>query len=269
MIMVRDSGWIQMIAENCQEIMDLTIQGFRIAEDYDIQLPIMINYDGYYLSFLAESVEIPGIEEVDDYLSILKKQPQRMTLVPGKSLGCGSHGMELGFVEARKKHMDALERVKNKVDEIDAEFGKAFGRTYGGQIDTYRTEDADIIFLTSGSAVGTARDVVDAKREQGIKVGLVKLRLFRPFPIETLAPVLRGRKAIGVLDRAVGFGWGCGPIFMEVKALVPNIGEIVPMLSFIDGLANMDITNDHIATMIDKIYSASQGNSYEELTWLP
>ncbi len=269
MIAVRDSGWIQIIAENCQEILDLTIQAFRLAEDYNIQLPIMVNYDGFYLSFLAESVDIPAITEVDDYLSVLKTQPQRMTLMPGKSLGCGSHGIELGFVEARKKHMDALERTKQKVDDIDQEFGKAFGRTYGGQIDTYKTEDAEIILLTSGSAVGTARDVVDAKREEGIKVGLVKLRLFRPFPVERLAQVLKGRKAIGVLDRAVGFGWGCGPIYMEVKAVVPNIGEIIPMLSFIDGLANMDITNEHIAKMIDDIYNASQGNSFQEVTWLP
>jgi pyruvate/2-oxoacid:ferredoxin oxidoreductase alpha subunit len=268
MIAVRDSGWIQVIAENCQEIFDLTIQGFRLAEDYDIQLPIMVNYDGFYLSFLAESVEIPSIDEVDSFLSVLTNQPERMTLLPGKSLGCGSHGIELGFVEARKKHMDAMERTLQKFEDVDLEFEKAFKRSYGGQIETYRTEDAEIIFLTSGSAVGTARDVVDKKREEGIKVGLVKLRMFRPFPVEKLANALRGRKAIGVLDRSVGFGWGCGPIYMETKAIVPNIGEIVPMMSFIAGLANMDITKDHIESMIDDLYHASQGNPYNEVTWL-
>ena len=269
MISVRDSGWIQVIAENCQEILDLTIQSFRLAEDYDVQLPIMVNYDGFYLSFLSEAVQIPAITEVDSYLSVLKSQPERKKLLPGKSLGCGSHGIELGFVEARKKHMDAMERTKQKFDDVDLEFEKAFGRAYGGQIETYRTEDADIIFLTSGSATGTTRDVVDSKREKGIKVGLVKLRLYRPFPEEKLAAVLKGRKAIGVLDRSVCFGWGCGPIYMETKALVPRIGEIVPMMSFIDGLANMDITNDHIAKMIDDLYQASLGNSYQEVTWLP
>lgn len=269
MIAVRDSGWIQVIAENCQEILDLSIQSFRLAEDFDIQLPVMVNYDGFYLSFLAESIEIPAIEEVDDYLSVLKQQPKRMMLMPGESLGCGSHGIEMGFVEARKKHMDALERTKQKFEEVDQEFSEAFGRSYGGQIECYRTEDADIILLTSGSAVGTAREVVDLKREQGIKVGLIKLRMFRPFPIERLSKELKGRKAIGVLDRSISFGWGCGPIYMETKAIVPDIGEIVPMLSFIDGLANMDITNDHIEKMVDDIYSASQGNSYKKVTWLP
>lgn len=269
MISVRDSGWVQLIAESCQEILDLTIQAYRLAEDFDIQLPVMINYDGYYLSFLAEAVQIPGSSEVDDYLAVLKTQPERPKLIPGKSLGCGSHGIGEGFVELRKKHMQALDRVKQKVDDIDAEFGKAFGRSYGGQIETYRTEDADIVLITSGSAVGTARTVVDAKRDAGMKVGLVKLRLFRPFPVERLSQVLKGKKAFGVLDRSICFGWGCGPIYMETKAIVPNIGEIVPMLSFIDGLANMDITKEHVDRIIDDIYNASQGNAYEEVTWLP
>jgi len=268
MISVRDSGWVQLIAENCQEILDLTIQSFRLAEDYDIQLPVMLNYDGYYLSFLAESVKIPGIEEVDSYLAALKTQPQRPRLTAGKPLGCGSHGIGPGFVELRKKHMAALERVKTKFDEIDAGFKDTFGRGYGGQIETYRTEDADIVLVTSGSAVGTARIVVDAKREAGIKVGLVKIRLYRPFPVEKLSQVLKGRKAIGVLDRSICFGWNCGPIFMEVKAVTPTIGSVAPMLSFIDGLANMDITKEHIGRLIDDIHNASLGKPYQETTWL-
>ena len=268
MISTRDTGWVQLIAENCQEILDLTIQAFRLAEDYDIQLPVMVNYDGYYLSFLAEAVEIPAIGEVDGYLAILKTQPARPRLIPGQSLGCGSHGIGMGFVELRRKHMDALERVKRKVDDIDAEFGQAFGRRYGGQLAEYRTEDADIVMVTSGSASGTARTVVDAKRAEGLKVGLVILRLFRPFPVERLAGVLKGKKAIGVLDRSICFGWNCGPIAMEVKAVTPAIG-VVPILSFIDGLANMDITKEHIGAMIDEIHRASRGEEYQEVTWLP
>ncbi|MBN2060822.1 MAG: pyruvate synthase subunit PorA [Deltaproteobacteria bacterium] len=268
MISTRDSGWIQIVVENVQEILDMTIQAFRLAEDYDIQLPVMVNYDGYYLSYLAEAIDIPAIAEVDKFLEVLKSQPPRPRLLPGKGTGCGSHGMGMGFVELRKRHMQALENVKAKIDEIDSEFGKAFGREYWGQIEEYRTEDADIVLVTSGSAVGTARTVVDEKRDAGIKVGLVKLRLFRPFPVERLTEVLKGRKAIGVLDRSIGFGWNCGPMYMEVMALTPRTG-IIPMLSFIDGLANMDITKDHIGKMIDDIFNASKGNSYQEVTWLP
>ncbi len=139
MISVRDTGWVQLIVENCQEIMDTTIMAFRLAEDHDIQLPVIVNYDGYYLSFLAESVEIPAIAEVDDYLAVLKTQPPRPQLLPGSYLGCGSHGIGMGYVELRKKHMAAMERVKPKLEEIEAEFAAAFGRTYGGQIEEYRT----------------------------------------------------------------------------------------------------------------------------------
>jgi pyruvate/2-oxoacid:ferredoxin oxidoreductase alpha subunit len=170
-------------------------------------------------------------------------------------------------VELRKKHFAALERVKDKLEQIDKEFQSAFGRGYAGQVEEYRTDDADFVLVTSGSAAGTARTVIDAKRKEGIKVGLVKIRLYRPFPKERLTQALKGKRAVGVLDRSVCFGWDCGPLYMEIRALTPEMG-IMPMLSFIDGLANMDITQDHIARVIDDIHGASQGHSYQEVTWL-
>ncbi len=267
MISTRDTGWIQLIAESGQEIFDLTIMAYRLAEDFDVQLPVMVNYDGYYLSFLAESVEIAAQHDVDAFLAPLEDQPKRMTLDPGSSLGCGAHGLGAGFVELRRKHMAAMERSKEKFEAVDAAFAEVFGRSYGGQVEEYRTEDADIVLVTSGSAVGTARTVVDAKRAQGIKIGLVKLRMYRPFPKERLTAALKGKKAIGVLDRSIAFGWDCGPIFQEIKALTPGIG-IVPMLSFVDGLANMDITKPSIERMVDDIHSAAQGNAYQEVAWL-
>ena len=267
-ISVRDTGWIQVIVEDCQEILDSIIMAFRLAEDYDIQLPVMVNYDGFYLSYLAMPVEIPLREDVDKFLAPLKEQPERQKMAPGEPIGCGTHGMDVGFVELRYKHCMAMERAREKFDEIDKEFGEYFGRSYGGQIEEYRTEDADIILVTSGGATGTARTVIDAKREEGIKVGLVKLRLFRPFPRQRLAEALKGRKAIGVLDRSVGFGWNTGPMYMEIRALTPEIG-IIPMLSYIDGLANLDITTPHIERVVDEVYAASQGKPYQEVTWIP
>jgi len=268
MISTRDTGWIQIIVENDQEILDQIIMAYRLAEDYDIQLPIMVNYDGFYLSYLAEAVEIPDIADVDTFLAPLKKQPARQKLVPGVPIGCGSHGMEMGYVEARYKHCQALERVKGKVDEIDKAFGDYFGRYYHGQIEEYRTEDADIVILASGSATGTARMVIDAKREEGIKVGLVKLRLFRPFPAEKLIDALKGKKAIGVIDRSIAFGWKYGPICTELRALSPEIGP-APILSYIDGLANLDITIPHIERVVDEVNAAAQGKPYQEVTWIP
>jgi len=268
MISARDVGWVQIIVENDQEILDQIIMAYRLAEDFNIQLPVMVNYDGFYLSYLAEAVEIPNIEDVDAFLAPLKKQPERQKLVPGVSIGCGTHGMEMGYVEARYKHCQALERVKDKVDEIDKDFGDYFGRYYGGQIEEYRTDDADIIVVASGSATGTVRTVVDAKREDGVKVGLIKLRMFRPFPAERLTEAIKGKKAIGVIDRSLCFGWKYGPICMELKTLAVNIGSI-PILSYIDGLANLDITVPHIERVIDEVSAAAQGKPYQEVTWIP
>ena len=268
MIQTRDAGWIQLIVENSQEILDTIIMAFRLAEDHDIQLPVMVNYDGFYLSYLAEGVRIPAREDVDKYLAVLKTQPQRTILNPSKPIGAGSHGLLTEFMELRYKHCAALERTKQKLDEIDKEFGEFFGRSYGGQIEEYRMEDAEIVILTSGSAVGTARTVVDAKRAEGLKVGLIKLRVFRPFPREKLIQAIKGKKAVGVIDRSVSFGWNCGPIYMELRALTPEIGKM-PMLSFIDGLANIDITKPHIERVINDVYNASQGKPYQEVTWIP
>ena len=267
-ISVRDTGWIQVIVEEGQEILDMVIMAFRLAEDYDIQLPVMVNYDGFYISYMATAVEIPEQQDVDDYLSVLKKQPERQKLIPGEAIGCGTHGIELGFVELRYRQCMALERATTKLDEIDQEFCNYFGRSYGGQIEEYRTEDAEIIIVASGGAAGTTRVVVDAKRDEGIKIGLVKLRLYRPFPRKRLAEVLKGRKAIGVIDRSVDFGWNCGPMYTELRALSPEIGNI-PMLSYIDGLANLDITIPHIERVADEVYGAAQGKPYQEVTWIP
>jgi pyruvate ferredoxin oxidoreductase alpha subunit len=264
---VRDIGWLQIIVEDDQEIIDTTIQAFRLAEDYDIQLPLMLNYDGYYVSYSAEKVSLPMIEDVDEFLSPLKKQPQRMKLIPGRPLGAGSHGMLVAYTEFRYKHLAAMERAKAKFDQIDKEYGEMFGRSYGGQIEEYKTSDADIILVTSGSATGTAKTVIDTQREKGLKVGLVKIRMYRPFPREKLAKALKGRKAIGVLDRSVSFGWNCGPMYQEIRALTPEIGK-APLLSFIDGIANLDITVPNIERMIKDIYAASQGKSYQETTWI-
>jgi pyruvate/2-oxoacid:ferredoxin oxidoreductase alpha subunit len=142
-----------------------------------------------------------------------------------------------------------------------------FGRYYGGQIEEYRCDDAEIILVATGSAAGTAKTVVDSQRAKGVKVGLVKIRMYRPFPKEKLAKILKGRKAIGVLDRSVHFGWNSGPMYAEIRALTPEIG-IVPMMSFIDGIANLDITVPNIERMIKDIYAASQGKSYQETTWI-
>ncbi|MFO7876266.1 MAG: hypothetical protein R6U55_06770 [Desulfovermiculus sp.] len=267
MISTRDSGWISLIAENCQEILDQVIMAYRLAEDYDILVPVMINYDGFYLSYMAERVEVPNREDVTEYLSVLEDQPKRQVLLPGKPLGCGSHGILQGYVELRHKHIQAMERAKDTFEAIEQDFATQFGRSYGGLIEEYRTQDAETVLVASGSMCGTIKTVIDRKREQGVKCGLLRLRMFRPFPWERLVEVLKGKQSIGVVDRSVGFGTQGGPIYVEVSSLSSKYGDI-PTMSFIDGIANTDVTADHIEQMLDQLQAAARGEKYPEMTWV-
>jgi pyruvate/2-oxoacid:ferredoxin oxidoreductase alpha subunit len=267
MISTRDAGWIYLVAEDSQEILDMVIMAYRLAEDYEIQLPVMVHYDGFYLSFMAERVEIPTERSVDDYLSVLKEQPQRPTLIPGKPLGVVTHGLLEGYIELRHKHCTALERAKQKFDSITVDFNQQFDRSYAGQVETYRSDDADVVLVGCGSMCGTIKSVIDQKRKEGIKIGLVRLRMYRPFPAEKLTEVLKGKKVIGVVDRSLCFGFKGGPIYTEIRSLYPELGG-ARMLSFIDGLANMDITTAHIEQIIDTCLSASNGASCNDVTWV-
>jgi pyruvate ferredoxin oxidoreductase alpha subunit len=267
MISTRDSGWIYLIAENCQEILDLILQAYRLAEDYDIQVPVMVHYDGFYLSYLSEIVDVPLQKDVDQFLSVLNSQPERTKLIPGGKLGIGTHGILEGYLELRHKHVSALERAKAKFDQIDTEYAEIFGRSYGGQIEEYRIDDADVVMVGSGSMCGTIKSVVDEKRETGVKVGLLKIRMYRPFPGEAMVKALMGREVIGVVDRSICFGFKGGPIFTELKSFETKLGG-ARLLSFIDGIANMDITKANVEKMIDIAGDLAAGEDVREVTWV-
>jgi pyruvate/2-oxoacid:ferredoxin oxidoreductase alpha subunit len=267
MISTRDAGWIFLIAENCQEIMDLVLQAYRLAEDYDIQIPVMVHYDGFFLSYLSEGVEIPEQETVDQFLSVLKSQPKRTVLRPGEKLGVGTHGILGGYMELRHKHVTAMERSKAKFDAIDQEFADIFGRTYGGQLEEYRTDDADMVLVGSGSMCGTIKSVIDEQREKGVRIGLVKIRMYRPFPHQALVKALQGKKAIGVVDRSLAFGFDGGPIYTELKAFEIKLGG-AKLISFIDGIANTDITKTNVKQMIQMTADLAGGKDVPEVTWV-
>jgi pyruvate/2-oxoacid:ferredoxin oxidoreductase alpha subunit len=267
MISTRDAGWIFLIAENCQEILDLVLQSYRLAEDYDIQLPVMVHYDGFFLSYLSEGVEIPEQETVDRFLSVLESQPRRTVLRPGEKLGVGTHGILGGYMELRHKHVTAMERSKAKFEAIDKEFADIFGRTYGGQLEEYRTDDADMVLVGSGSMCGTIKSVIDDQREKGVRIGLVKIRMYRPFPHQALVKALKGKKAIGVVDRSLAFGFDGGPIYTELKAFETRLGG-AKLVSFIDGIANTDITKTNVMQMIQLTSDLADGKDVPEVTWV-
>lgn len=269
MMSIRDAGWIQIEAENCQDVLDTVIMAYRLAEDADILLPVMVSYDGYYISFLSEDVEIRRQEDVDQFLAPLKSQPERVKLVPGGPLGFHAHALLEDFMEYRYKHCIALEKAKSKQDEVEKEFEQIFGVNYGGSVVEYRTEDADVVLVAMGSSAGTARVAVDNKREQGIKAGMLKIRTFRPFPKERLMQALKGKKGIGVIDRSINFGWNCGHLYSEIKAVLLDMEEKIPMADYITGIASLDITIDHLERAISEVYQASQGKPYKQVSWLP
>jgi len=264
---VRDAGWIQCVVEGVQEILDSIIMAYRLAEDPEILLPVNVIYDGYYLSHLSERVEVPYQEDVDAFLlPVTNSSRPRLCLEDPLSMPCQPAGNL--FHEYRYKHCAAQDRAKQKIDEIDREFQATFGRSYGGLIEEYRTEDADIVLMSMGSCTGAIREVVDSKREQGEKVGLIKVRFLRPFPRERLAEALRGKKAVGVIDRSVCFGWNCGPLFIESKAAAHDLPTLIPMVGFVAGIGGTDIRIEDIERATSITQLAAEGKPHKEVTWL-
>jgi len=260
----RESGWIQIHVESCQEILDSIIMAFRLAEDPQIRIPVMVCYDGYYLSHLWQPVEIPAQEKVNQFLPPLEMSPRIATET--RMAFCNISLSRLA-TEYRYKQTAATMRAKSKIEEIEVEFQQLFGRSYGGQVEEYRNEDADIVLLALGSCASTAKVAVDEKRSDGLKVGLVRVRMFRPFPRERLADALRGKKAIGVIDGNVCFGWGCGALFVDSKAVLFDLATNIPMVNFICGLFSSDVTIEHLKKAIDVTNLVAQGGAYQEVTW--
>ena len=264
---IRDSGWIQIEPETCQEILDSVLMAYRLAEDPDVLLPVVVAYDGFYLSHLSERVDIPDQADVDKFLAPLKKNV-RPTLASGKNYHFSPSIDGQPFAEFRYKTLQAFERAKDKIAGIENEFEAIFGRKYGGMVDTYRADDAEILILTAGSCAGTARVVIDQMREKGMKAGLARIRMFRPFPRERLRDILNGKKMVAVLDRSICLGWNCGHLFMETRAVLPDMSAPPKMIDFIDGLANTDITADHIQKALLVAEAALNGKETAETNWL-
>jgi len=263
-MMVKEMGWIQLHAQSCQEILDLILMAYRLAEDRQIRTPAVACYDGWYLSHLWEPVEIPPRETVEQFLPRLETRPQ---VDPETPMVFGPWISGWTGTEYRYKQSAAISQAKAKFDEIDQEFREIFGRGYGGQIEEYRTDDADIVLIAMGSSASTAKVAIDKKRDEGLRAGLIRIRMFRPFPRERLVAVLQQKRAIGVIDRSVCFGWDCGNLFLELKAGLYNSAVNAPLLNFICGLCGIDVTTEIIERAVDDVSRAAQGDSYTEVIW--
>ncbi len=269
-ILVKDSGWIQLYAESCQEILDTVIMAYRLAEDPEILLPVNVCYEGFYLSYQAQRVEIHRQEDVDRFLSPVspKKIEPKLCLEKPMTFSSYTYPGAL-YTEYRFKHCAAMQRAREKTDQIDSEFARVFGYGYGGQIEEYRTKDADMVLITMGSCTGTAKGVIDVKRKNGQKAGLIKIRLFRPFPSTKIIEALQGKKALAVIDRNVFYSGSCGHVYSELKPLLSELSPPSPiLLNFIAGLGGADIEPKQISHAIDMAYAALDGQSMPSVTWL-
>lgn len=257
----RDAGWIQVYVENGQEALDMVIQAYRIAEHKDVYLPVMVNLDGFVNTHTYEMVELPNQQDVDAFLPPLHSlnavdfdNPKSYSISAGTDWN----------TEFRLQQQKAMECAEEVIAQVDEEYGRAFGRRYGGMVEQYRMEGAELCLVAMGSVNGTIKEVVDTLRQQGRKVGLIKLRFLRPFPREVFAQMPDSVKAIGVLDRNLSFGYE-GAVGSEVKAAMLMARNRVPVLNFVAGLAGRDIPRERIEGLYDRLRHAAAGEPYQEM----
>jgi len=261
----RDTGWLQCYVEDNQEVLDMTIQAFKVAENENVLLPIMINLDAFILSHTVEPVDFPSQEEVDAFLPPYK--PKHAYLDPKDPMALGTFSPPEYIQEVRNQTDESTYNALKVAEDVNAEFAKMFGRDYHGLIEEYRTGDADVILITLGTVTSSARVVVDEYREQGKKVGLIKLRWFRPFPIEALKKATRNARAIGVYDRSVSFGSG-GPTYIETRSALYGNND-APIVNFMAGLGGRDVMFDDIKYMYDTLMEyGEKGKAEKEIHWI-
>lgn len=244
----RDCGWVQLFAINGQEAVDLTLQAFRIAEDPRVLLPVVVNLDGFILSHVIEPVEMPDQATVDRFLPVFKPV---LRLDPDQPVSLGNFGSPDVFIEVKKQVEEALIGAQKVMAEVWKEYGDIFGRTYK-PIESYKTKGAETLLVTMGSITETAMTAVDALREKGQKVGLIHIRLWRPFPFREFFQAIRDAKCLAVVDRALVPGGAGGPVGLEIKSALFEKKERPYVAEFVAGLGGRDLTVEVFAEMAAK-----------------
>ena len=252
----RDTGWIQIYAENNQEAYDNFIQAFPIAEDKRVHLPVMVCQDGFITSHAVENIVLEDDAAVKEFVG--EYHPEEFLLNPGKPIAVGPYAVSNYSMEAKYNQEQAMIRSKEVVKEIAAKFKEKFGRGFD-LFEQYRTEDADYIMLIMGSAAGTAKQAVDELREAGIKAGVLKLRLFRPFPAEEIAKALSGCRAVAIMDRCESYNGHGGPLASEVPAALYNAKVYIEAVSYVYGLAGRDFTVGTAKDIFDQLHDIAEG----------
>lgn len=244
-ISARDCGWIQLYAEDVQEAHDMVIQAYKIAEDKNVLLPVMVCMDGFLLTHIFEPVNLASQEDVDAFLPPFRPELYLTTKDP-KTFGAFAEPDK--YMEFRYMNYEAMERAKGKIVKVAKEFSARFKRFKGGLVDEYKTEGADVIIVTMGSVIGTIKDVIDREK----KVGLLKIRSYRPFPKDEVRKVLADAKNVVVLEKDISMGME-GALFTDLKATLYGSKKRPKCSGFVFGLGGRDISGKDISSIIKQV----------------
>jgi pyruvate ferredoxin oxidoreductase alpha subunit len=244
---IRDCGWIQFFAENGQDVYDHVFIAYRLGEDRNVLLPVIINMDGFTLSHVIEPIELIDQEKIDQFLPPYKPV---LSLHPDRPVTMGGIALPGIFTETKKAQEVAIRSSMPKILEMWKAFGEMTGRYYH-PIETYKAEEAETLLVTMGSFGETASAAVDKMREEGRSVGLVKIRLWRPFPFDAFKKASLNAKQLVVIDRAISVG-ACGPVASEVKAALYGEVQRPSVYNFVAGLGGRDVTPSDFVKMVDK-----------------
>ena len=255
----RDTGWMQYYCESNQEVLDTILMAYKVSEE--VMLPSMLNLDAFFLSHTCEPVDIPDQELVDTFLPPYEKD---LKIDVNDPHTYGGLARPDSYMELRVKMENAMQDALQVIDRVAGEFEQTFGRKYS-HLKEYRCDDAEMILVTSGTITSTARIVIDRMRERGIPVGLIKARLFRPFPVQEYRRALSGVGRVGVVDRNISYGVG-GIFCQEIRAAMYNAEQRPPIFGFIAGLGGRDVTPATISEIIQ--YMMENESPEREIIWI-
>ncbi len=263
----RDTGWIQLYAETNQEAYDNMCQAMRIGEHIDVQLPVMVCQDGFITSHAIENIELLDDESVKKFVGDYR--PENYLLKAENPMSVGPYDSPAYYMEHKKQQANAMINAKRVILDIGKEFAKISGREYGF-FEEYMMEDAECAIVVIGSTAGTAKETVNRLRKEGKKVGLIKIRVFRPFPMEEVASALKNCKAVAVMDKCEGFSANGGPLFQEIRAACYDLDTRPEIINYVYGLGGRDVRVDDITLVyseLDKIVKTKdKGEIYRHLS---
>jgi pyruvate/2-oxoacid:ferredoxin oxidoreductase alpha subunit len=264
-LMQRDNGWIQLYCENSQEVLDTIIQAYKIGENRDIYLPVAVCYDGYYVSATAIPTMVPDQKKVDGFLPSYRHE--WYSLIPEEYRDPGTRR---DWAQQRYEMQLAHEAAKKVIEDVDEDYRKRFNRGYDGLLEPYNCKDVDAVLVAMGSMVGTGKDAIDIIQEKDKRVGLIKLRCFRPFPTEEMVDLVKNVHAVGVIDRNNSIGSaGGGIVSLEVARALYEREDRPLLLNFHTGLAGTDVTLKHFEYMADECLKAvEEGKVRKKVDWV-